>query len=138
LSWLSHVAADRLRQSNASVRELLDRIILFRCVGCLGGFHFCRHDRLNSGIRISSRTYGHIGAAQGKDADHRPSLRGRAAGIGSGETLYRAPTDAVGPNRGGSPDVIAWRDGSIANAVFVESKVKDQGLAGSGAVVPRS
>jgi hypothetical protein len=38
---------------------------------------------------------------------------------------YRVISNAVGPDGSGSPDVIAWRDGSIANAVFVESKMKD-------------
>jgi hypothetical protein len=41
---------------------------------------------------------------------------------------YRAISNAVGPDGGGSPDIIAWRDGSITNAVFVESKVKDKVL----------
>ncbi len=40
-------------------------------------------------------------------------------------TPYRAITNAVDPDGGGSPDVIAWREGSIASAVFIESKMKD-------------
>jgi hypothetical protein len=38
---------------------------------------------------------------------------------------YRAISDAVDPEGGGRPDVIAWREGSIASAVFIESKMKD-------------
>ncbi|MGA8443438.1 MAG: hypothetical protein WB762_13530 [Candidatus Sulfotelmatobacter sp.] len=37
-------------------------------------------------------------------------------------------TSAVDPDGSGSPDIIAWRDGSLADAVFVESKVKDEVL----------
>jgi hypothetical protein len=44
------------------------------------------------------------------------------------ETMYRAVTNAADPDGGGHPDIIAWRDGSISNAVFVESKVKDKVL----------
>ncbi len=40
-------------------------------------------------------------------------------------TPYRVITNAVDPDGGGSPDVVAWREGSIASAVFVESKMKD-------------
>jgi hypothetical protein len=38
------------------------------------------------------------------------------------ETLYRVVTNAVDPDGGGTPDIIAWRDGSSSSAVFVESK----------------
>jgi hypothetical protein len=42
---------------------------------------------------------------------------------------YRVITNAVDPDGGGSPDIIAWRDGSLATAVFVESKrVKEKVL----------
>jgi hypothetical protein len=45
------------------------------------------------------------------------------------ETLCRAVTNAVDPDGGGGPpDIIAWQDGSISDAVFVESKVKDKVL----------
>ena len=37
-------------------------------------------------------------------------------------TIYKAITDSVDPKDAGSPDIIAWRDGTLANAVFVESK----------------
>jgi hypothetical protein len=37
-------------------------------------------------------------------------------------TPYRAITDAVNPRGGGRPDIVAWREGSLASAVFVESK----------------
>jgi hypothetical protein len=37
-------------------------------------------------------------------------------------TPSRAITDAVNPGGGGRPDVVAWREGSLASAVFVESK----------------
>jgi|ERR1700722_15927667 len=40
-------------------------------------------------------------------------------------TLYRAITNAVNPCGSGSPDIIAWREGSLSSAVFVESKLKD-------------
>jgi hypothetical protein len=43
-------------------------------------------------------------------------------------TSYRVISSAVDPDGGGSPDIIAWRDGSLASAVFVESKVKDDVL----------
>lgn len=38
---------------------------------------------------------------------------------------YRVTSNAVGPDGGGSPDVIAWREDSIASAVFIESKMED-------------
>jgi hypothetical protein len=37
----------------------------------------------------------------------------------------RAISNAVGPDGRGRPDIIAWRKGSIAGAVFVELKMKD-------------
>jgi hypothetical protein len=40
-------------------------------------------------------------------------------------TPYRVITNAVDPDGSGSPDVIAWREDSIASAVFIESKMKD-------------
>jgi hypothetical protein len=43
-------------------------------------------------------------------------------------TPYRVITNAVDPDGGGPPDIIAWRDGSSASAVSVESKVKDKVL----------
>jgi hypothetical protein len=41
---------------------------------------------------------------------------------------YRVISNAVGPDGGGSPDIIAWREGSIASAVFVESKMVKEAI----------
>jgi len=37
-------------------------------------------------------------------------------------TTYVAITNSVDPKGAGRPDIIAWRDGTLAQAVFVESK----------------
>jgi len=37
-------------------------------------------------------------------------------------TAYEDATNSVDPGGGGRPDIIAWRNGSLASAVFVESK----------------